>query len=136
MARRPIITHEVKLVGFDEPLIPKRLVRRGLRRAGTIVEDELEKAAAEHHDTGQLEKSAHQNPVDMKDQSVTVRFKGKRAKVRHRRRKDGSQGKEYRRFNKTVAFFLNFFKKFYDRKEESIKAKAVEGFSEEIAKKG
>lgn len=136
MAKRPIITHEVTLRGFDEPLIEPRLIRRGLRRAGTVVEDELEEVIrASHHDTGQLEESVNQSPVDMEDQSVTVKFKGKRRGIRHRRKKDGSQGAQYQRWNKTVAFFLNFYKKFYDRNKDRIQQKAVDGFKEEIAKK-
>lgn len=135
MAKSLTITHEVRLVNFDKPLLDPRLINRGLKRAGQVIKEEVQDVIeAEHHDTGQLEASLKPNPVDNKDQSVTVHFKGKRAKVRHRRRKDGTKGGEYRRFNKTVAFFLNYFKGFYNKHEGEIGEEASHAFMEEIKK--
>lgn len=137
-----IITHEVSLKGFDGPLLDPRLINRGLRRAGTVVKEEVQETITTEHKRhkhnyreGQLVESVTQQPVDTQDQSVTVKFKGKREEVHTRRKKDGSKGGTYQRFNKTVAFFLNFYKKFYDRNKERIQGKAIEGFRQEISKR-
>jgi hypothetical protein len=131
-----MITHDVKLVGFDEPLLDPRLIARGLKRAGETVRKEVHDVIHEqHHKTGQLEESAKADPVDKKDMSVTVRFKGFREPPRHERKKDGTKGKQYRRRNAMVAAILNRRKGFYDKYEEEIGEEASQAFMKEIKKR-
>jgi hypothetical protein len=152
-----MVSMGVELVGFDRPLLSSKLIRRALQRGKTVMKEEIKKTLKQHHDTGQLKESM-ETKVKEKESLVEGWFKGIRKKDKAKRRHAGwkgkreateaweagdvkkmkslrrQYGKEYRRWNKTVGFFLNYFKKYYDKNEEKIGNEVCQAFYEETKK--